>query len=195
MAEIATGVQSASKIIALLLGVYCIGDLVSKAIPICHILVGNIFTDIPVLNQKYFWMIVLFSVATLFSFRDVASTKYLQLGIIFIRFFLLGCLIFGSIYVIFSTDGPHTLTPGKFGPFRFKGFTQFYNNAIYAFLFHHAIPGIYKPVKPARSIPKTVSLGFITAYIILTTECLTGILAFGDEMYDKKNRTYFCNNF
>lgn len=108
---------------------------------------------------------------------------------------MLGCLIIGSTYLIFNSSGEHTLTPGKFGPFRFKGFTSFYNNAIYAFLFHHAIPGIYKPVKPAKSIPVTVSLGFITAFIILTTECLTGIVAFGTKMDIPANKTYFCNNF
>lgn len=77
---------------------YLTGVISSKTIMSAHIL-SKTFEDFNVLSEYYFWVVLFFFSSALFSFKDVSSTKWIQIFIAIIRLFCLILFIFGPIYV------------------------------------------------------------------------------------------------
>ena len=102
-------------------------------------------------------------------------------------------MICGALYLIGNRKKwSHTLTPGEYKAFHLDGFEDFFSTAVFAFMCHHSIPSMLRPVKPARYIKTILYTGFATGATILIIISLTGILAFGDlYMSNKEKKSYY----
>lgn len=67
------------------------------------------FSHVPFLDLIYPWLGLFFISGSVFSFRDVSSTKILQIFIIIIRFFAVGAMLVGAIYIAVKY-GAHSLS-------------------------------------------------------------------------------------
>jgi hypothetical protein len=77
---------------------YLIGVISSKTIMSANIL-SKTFKDIDVLGDYQFWVAVFFLTSSIFSFKDVSSTKIIQIFISYIRLICLLLFILGPIYI------------------------------------------------------------------------------------------------
>ena len=77
---------------------YLIGVISSKTIMSANIL-SKSFEEFQIFNDYQFWVVFFFLTSSIFSFKDVSSTKYVQIFIAYIRLVCLFLFIFGPIYI------------------------------------------------------------------------------------------------
>lgn len=56
--------------------IYLVGVMISKTIATGSVL-ANTFSEVRILNESKFWIILFFSISIIFSFSNVAKTKIL----------------------------------------------------------------------------------------------------------------------
>lgn len=85
------------------LSTYLLGVVSSKTIISANTL-AKTFAGAQLLDQYDFWMILFFFSGAVFSFKDVSSTKVLQIVIAVVRVLCLAMFILGPIYIIFRNE-------------------------------------------------------------------------------------------
>lgn len=178
--------------VVIVLTVYMMGILITKCISTGTVM-SELFVEVDVLNNFYFWMALFFLTSMFFCFKDVQGTKILQTIISIFRAFVILLMFCGALYLIANDKSiKHTLTPGEYKAFHITGFEDFFSTAVFAFMCHHSIPSMLRPVKPSRYIKTILYSGFAVGATILITVSLTGISAFGDQyMHNKGEKSYY----
>lgn len=179
-------------VVVVVLTIYMMGLLITKCIS-TGMVMKKLFEGVTVLDNFYFWLALFFLTSMFFCFRDVQGTKVLQTIVSFFRAVVILLMLSGAFYQIGHDKSiKHTLTPGDFQAFNLEGFEDFFSTAVFAFMCHHSIPSMLRPVKPPRQIKRILYTGFAAGGLILILISLTGILAFGDKyVLDSKTKSYY----
>ena len=131
----------------------------------------------------YISIIVFASIATYFSLRNIESTKWLQIIIIFLRVFSVFLMIIGCIYSI-AANGFADWNSPHFRTFDFSEMHFVLGNTMFISMFQTGIPGIFYPLRPQAKIRKTMIWSLVTTTAILTIEGVLAMLAFGSLASD-----------
>jgi len=127
--------------------------------------------------DPYGLMILAFALPTFFfSVKNVQDSKLLQAVIAVSRIATIICLLIGSMYAL-----------GEYGPvpdddirvFKFSAFPELFGNVIFAFMYHHSVPGILTPIRPSRKVyPMLFGATTLTAAVFIL-ESMLAVFAFG----------------
>ena len=98
--------------------------------------------------------------------------------IVILRFLTIFLLILGAIIAIIQRG--EIANPNKITYYDFGYFSSLFGNVVFAFMMHHSIPGILKPVRPEKDVKKVVFYSYIFGCCLLFIVSITAVLAFGD---------------
>jgi amino acid permease len=105
-----------------------------------------VFTGYTLLDQPTFWVILFYLISGSLSFQNIAAISIIQTVIALIRYATLIIMFVGAFMVI----GDHGSQEIKY--WDFKSFPNLFSTAVFAFMAHHSIPGMMRPIKPSSSI-------------------------------------------
>lgn len=169
------------------IAIYLYGALCIKAVSasqalsigLAFIFTGSIkgFNDFA-FNPYYICDIGFFIVVSFLALKNVQSTKWLQNIIAVLRYVTSFLMIIGALIYIGRRGGVAHGSDIKY--FDMDSFASMFGNVVFAFLSHHSLPGILKPVKPEKSIKKVIFFGYICGCIIMYLVAITAVFAFGD---------------
>jgi len=174
-------------IVNLAIAIYLYGALCIKAVSASQALsmgLAFIFTskitgfDDFALNPYYICLICFFIVVSLLAMKNVQSTKWLQNVIAVLRYITAFLMVIGALIYIGRRGGVAHGSAIKY--FEISNFASIFGNVVFAFLSHHSLPGILKPVRPENSIRKIIFWGYICGCFIMFMVAITAVFAFGD---------------
>ena len=140
----------------------------------------------------YYISIIIFAgLVTIFCIGNIENSKWLQIIVVFLRFFSCILMIIGCIYGIASNGFADWSSP-HLKKFDFSELHFVFGNTIFINMFHHSIPGIFYPMRPQKDVRKIIFWCFVCGTSILTVEGLLAVMAFGDLTSTETNP---CNNF
>ena len=142
------------------------------------------FDDLAV-SPYYICDICFFIVVSILALKNVQSTKWLQNVIMVLRFLNTLLMIIGALIYIGRRKGVASANDIKF--FDMGDFASIFGNVVFAFLSHHSLPGILKPVRPEHSIKRIIFWGYLCGCLIMLMVAITAVLAFGDLKNDCKD--------
>lgn len=179
--------RTGTLIVNLAIAIYLYGALCIKAVSASQALslgLAFIFTskidgfdDFP-FNPYYICLIGFFIIVSLLALKNVQSTKWLQNIIAVLRYITSLLMIIGALIYIGRRGGVAHGSDIKY--FDINNFAAIFGNVVFAFLSHHSLPGILKPIRPETSIKKVIFWGYVCGCIIMYMVALTAVLAFGD---------------
>ena len=134
----------------------------------------------------YISIFVFAALVTVFCIGNIENSKWLQIIVVFMRFFSVILMIIGCLYGI-SKNGAANWNSPKLKKFDFSQLHFVFGNTIFINMIHHSIPGIFYPMRPQKQIRKTLFWCFSIGTCILTLEGLLAVLAFGDLSSHQNN--------
>lgn len=109
--------------------------------------------DVDVLNTFEFWLMVFFVLGGAFSFKSIEKTRAIQIIMISVRIISILLLIIGSIVIMIQNGGIQDLAPNEGNAyFNAPYFGDVFSNLVFAFMFHHSLPGITKQLNKLSQI-------------------------------------------
>lgn len=126
----------------------------------------------------YYCDIFFFIIVTFLALKNVQNTKIIQNIIAILRYLTTFLMILGALIYIGKRGGIADMRKIKF--FEYSNFSGIFGNVVFAFLCHHSLPGILKPIKPETSIKKVLLSGYLCGCIIMYLVAISAIFAFGD---------------
>jgi len=163
-----------------------LGVSVSKCIMTGNTL-SKLFTGVTLLDTYYFWLGIFFVFGASFSFKSIEKTKVVQATMIFVRFLSVFLMVIGAIIIMAQNGGIQDLAPKEGNAyFNSKYFGDIFSNLIFAFMFHHSMPGMTKQLTDLKQIQSFLNIGFLTAGITMTIIPMTACFAFGNELIDNR---------
>ena len=179
--------RGGTLVVNLAIAIYLYGALCIKAVSasqalslgLAFIFTSKIdgFNDFP-FNPYYICLIGFFIIVSLLALKNVQSTKWLQNIIAVLRYITSLLMIIGALIYIGRRGGVAGGSDIKY--FDISNFAAIFGNVVFAFLSHHSLPGILKPIRPETSIKKVIFWGYICGCMIMYMVALTAVLAFGD---------------
>ena len=178
-------------VVNLAIAIYLYGALCIKAVSasqstsvgLAFIFTGSIkgFDDFA-FDPYYICLICFFIVVSFLALKNVQSTKWLQNIIAVLRYLTALLMVIGALIYIGRRKGVAHGSAIKY--FDLSNFATIFGNVVFAFLCHHSLPGILKPVRPEQSIKKILFWGYICGCCIMYSVAVTAVLAFGDLTND-----------
>jgi hypothetical protein len=163
-----------------------LGVAVSKCIMTGKTL-SKLFDGITLLDTFGFWLAVFFIFGASFSFKSIEKTKVVQATMIFVRFLAVGLMIIGAFIIIGQNGGIQDLAPeGGNAYFNVEYFGDIFSNLIFAFMFHHSMPGMTKQLTELPQIQSFLNIGFVTAGFTMLIIPITAAMAFGQDLIDNR---------
>lgn len=135
---------------------------------------STVFKGIFLLEYSDFWIISFFLISAVLSFKDVTSISIVQTSIAIARYVTVLTMIIGCIVIYATNDA--VIWPIR--EWDLHEFSNLFGTAVFAYLMHHSIPQMYKPILPQSSIPLVNAIGFLFATIVFLVVPLMGMLAF-----------------
>lgn len=162
------------------------GVSVSKCIMTGNTL-SKLFTGVTLLDTYYFWLGVFFLFGASFSFKSIEKTKVVQATMIFVRFLSVFLMVIGAFIIMGQNGGIQDLAP-KDGNAFFNGqyFGDIFSNLIFAFMFHHSMPGMTKQLTDLKHIQSFLNIGFVTAGMTMLIIPITACFAFGNDLIERR---------
>lgn len=133
-------------------------------------------------NPYYICDICFFVIVTFLALKNVQSTKWLQNIIAVLRYLTSFLMVIGALIYIGRRGGVASGSDIKY--FDTSSFASIFGNVVFAFLSHHSLPGIMRPVRPEASIKKVLFWGYVCGCLIMFSVAITAVLAFGDLKND-----------
>ena len=104
-----------------------------------------------------------------------------------VRFISVVLMIMGAFIIIGQNGGAQNLAPKDGNAFfNSQYFGDIFSNLIFAFMFHHSMPGMTKQLTNLNQIHPFLKIGFITAGTTMLIIPITAALAFGNDLVDKR---------
>ena len=92
-------------------------------------------------------------------------------------------MIVGAFIIIGQNGGAQSLSPKDGNAFfNSQYFGDIFSNLIFAFMFHHSMPGMTKQLTNLNQIHPFLKIGFLTAGITMLVIPITAALAFGNDL-------------
>ena len=103
-----------------------------------------------------------------------------------VRFLSVALMIIGA-FIIMGQNGVADLSPKDGNPwFNTQYFGDIFSNLIFAFMFHHSMPGMTRQLTDLKQIQSFLNIGFLTAGITMLIIPITAALAFGNDLVEKR---------
>lgn len=97
-----------------------------------------------------------------------------------VRFISVSLMIIGAFIIMGQNGGTRNLAPVDGNAFfNSKYFGDIFSNLIFAFMFHHSMPGMTKQLTHLNQIHPFLKVGFLTAGVTMLVIPITACLAFG----------------
>ncbi|CAD8197690.1 unnamed protein product [Paramecium pentaurelia] len=157
--------------------IYLYGAVVAKGVMVGNSL-SEVFQNITLVEQYWFWIIIFFALCGILSFKDVASIQIVQSTVAFARYLTILAMLGGSIQYMIQEEGTQIQ---EMQWFNIDALPQMISTAIFAFLMHHSSPGMLRPVRPTSAIRKIIFISFAFGLFTFLFVCLTATLAFPKE--------------
>ena len=104
-----------------------------------------------------------------------------------VRFISVSLMIIGAFIIIGQNGGAQDLAPKDGNAFfNTQFFGDIFSNLIFAFMFHHSMPGMTRQLTNLNQIYSFLKIGFITAGATMLVIPITAALAFGNDLVEKR---------
>lgn len=179
--------KTGTIIVNISIAIYLYGALCIKAVSasqalslgLAFIITGSTkgFDDLA-FNPYYICDLGFFVIVSFLALKNVQSTKWIQNVIAVLRYLTSFLMIVGALIYIGRRGGIAHGSQIKY--FDISSFASIFGNVVFAFLSHHSLPGIMKPVRPEASIKKVLFWGYVCGCLIMILVAITAVFAFGD---------------
>ena len=107
----------------------------------------------------------------------------MQTVMIFVRFLSVSLMIIGACLIMGQNGKIQDLSPkGGNEYFNLEYFGDIFSNLIFAFLFHHSLPGLAKQLTHLNQVQSFIKISFMVAGFTMLVIPITAVLAFGDGL-------------